>query len=457
MQVFITILILVIMIGILISMHELGHLVVAKAFNVYCFEYSIGFGPRLFHHKKKGSETDFSLRAIPLGGYVSMYGEGVDLPPGEEIPFSRSIEGISARKRILVMLAGVMVNFFLCFLFAMIYATCIPNFISAEAFDTGVTENGSISLNEDAKTANAYSLRLVGNNGSLVIEDKEYRLFAPLRLTSLSPSDIDYPYLIDDSAILNRNGEDIPVIATFSFVTVNGNNDFISNLSFYERASGYFATASQEALLARYAPDGDKQISFKEGDTFSLNLTLIPVENYDASPAIDAYQNKKTETIILKAQKIDKDIVLKGNESGKLAISIYTKWLPFGDRLLNGCYYISNFFVMIGEAFKMIFTGNFGAIGSIVAAGAQINTLTHEIGVARTFFFYGGFFSLNLAIFNLLPFPGLDGYQVLVTIIEKITHKKIPTKVKGIISYIGLGLLLFFSAFIIIRDILHLF
>ena len=68
-----TILLFIIILGVLISWHELGHLLAAKKFNVYCYEYSIGFGPALYKNKKK--ETHFYLRAIPLGGFVKMAGE----------------------------------------------------------------------------------------------------------------------------------------------------------------------------------------------------------------------------------------------------------------------------------------------------------------------------------------------------------------------------------------------
>ena len=60
--------------GVLIVIHELGHFSMAKLFNVYCQEFSIGFGPALLHKRKKGKETSFSIRAVPLGGYVSKIG-----------------------------------------------------------------------------------------------------------------------------------------------------------------------------------------------------------------------------------------------------------------------------------------------------------------------------------------------------------------------------------------------
>ncbi len=104
----------------IISIHELGHLVTAKMFGVYCFEYSIGMGPKIY--SKKFKETVFSIRAIPFGGYVAMAGETDNLEEYKklygdvEIPFSRTLPGISKIKRIIVMLAGIFMNFVLAYI-----------------------------------------------------------------------------------------------------------------------------------------------------------------------------------------------------------------------------------------------------------------------------------------------------------------------------------------------------
>jgi regulator of sigma E protease len=60
--------------SLIVAVHELGHLIFAKRAKILCFEYSIGMGPLIY--KKKGKETDFAIRAIPIGGFVSMAGEG---------------------------------------------------------------------------------------------------------------------------------------------------------------------------------------------------------------------------------------------------------------------------------------------------------------------------------------------------------------------------------------------
>lgn len=62
--------------GLIVAIHELGHLIFAKRANILCFEYAIGMGPAIY--KKKGKETDFAIRAIPIGGFVSMAGESFE-------------------------------------------------------------------------------------------------------------------------------------------------------------------------------------------------------------------------------------------------------------------------------------------------------------------------------------------------------------------------------------------
>ena len=79
-----------------------------------------------------------------------------------------------------------------------------------------------------------------------------------------------------------------------------------------------------------------------------------------------------------------------------------------------------------------------------------------NFGFAR-FLYVWAFISVNLAVFNLLPFPGLDGWQLLVTFVEAATRKKIPDKVKNIVSLIGLGLLLLLMGALVVKDVARYF
>ena len=100
----------VIVLGILIFFHELGHFLVARLFGVGVEKFSLGFGPKLF--SKKIGFTDYCISAIPLGGYVKMTGEepGAEVDPAD-IPFSFTHKHVF--KRILIVAAGPLFNFFL--------------------------------------------------------------------------------------------------------------------------------------------------------------------------------------------------------------------------------------------------------------------------------------------------------------------------------------------------------
>lgn len=98
--------------SLLIFVHELGHFTFAKIFGVYCHEFSLGMGPAIVKKKfKKDKETTYSLRALPIGGYVAMAGEAVESEKDISIPFERTINGIKAWKRAIVVVAGATVNF----------------------------------------------------------------------------------------------------------------------------------------------------------------------------------------------------------------------------------------------------------------------------------------------------------------------------------------------------------
>ena len=78
------ILVAILLLGVLIFVHELGHFLVAKAFGVGVERFSIGFGPKLWCVKKGG--TEYALSLVPLGGYVKLVGED----PEEEVPAEKS-------------------------------------------------------------------------------------------------------------------------------------------------------------------------------------------------------------------------------------------------------------------------------------------------------------------------------------------------------------------------------
>ena len=102
----------IILLSVIICIHEAGHLLAAKLFHVYVYEYSFGMGPALL--QKKTKETTYSIRAIPMGGFVALAGESDgDAYEGVVVPEGRRLTDKPAWQKIIILLAGVAMNFLL--------------------------------------------------------------------------------------------------------------------------------------------------------------------------------------------------------------------------------------------------------------------------------------------------------------------------------------------------------
>lgn len=113
MQTIITFIVFLLILGSIITIHELGHFLAAKWFGVYCGHFSIGFGPKIW--SKKGKETEYEIRAFPFGGFVAMAGEEdqADNEDMQDVPLERTIKGIKTYQKVIIFLAGVFMNFVL--------------------------------------------------------------------------------------------------------------------------------------------------------------------------------------------------------------------------------------------------------------------------------------------------------------------------------------------------------
>ena len=120
-----TLIIFILIFGVIVLIHEFGHFIMAKKAGVYIYEFSIGFGPKLCSFKRKNDVTQYSIRLIPLGGYVSMAGEGEGID--DKIPKDQLLCNKTFFQRFLVMAAGVFNNFVLgfvlLFIMGLVYGT----------------------------------------------------------------------------------------------------------------------------------------------------------------------------------------------------------------------------------------------------------------------------------------------------------------------------------------------
>ena len=114
MSVILNLLLFILILGTIVFVHEAGHFIFAKIAGVYVYEFALGMGPKIF--SKKGKETEYSIRAIPIGGFCQMAGEDVDDDELKKVPKDRTLQAKSAWKRFLIMFFGAGNNFILAIL-----------------------------------------------------------------------------------------------------------------------------------------------------------------------------------------------------------------------------------------------------------------------------------------------------------------------------------------------------
>ena len=379
---------------VLVSIHELGHLSMAKLFDVYCEEYSIGFGPKIisiapkgFTRKGKPRETTFSIRAIPLGGYVAMAGEGMeDEESLKQVPPHRFLQGIAKWKRAIIMVAGVTLNFLLGFLLLFVSVLTTPTHI----------DNTSTSVN-------FYTLKVDAPEGT--------------EKTLLVSNELDINEIVVTS---NISGSEKVITYTIVPGTITKENE-LGN--FLNDITTVGSTSSNDTIKVVFNVENSSPISF-EMKTISSKEENSDKINYSWDTKIGWERDVYTP-----------------NFGQKIVLT--------GDRFIDCCLAI---YKALGTIFTKEGLNNLGGPIAIVQQQMQIS----QLGFGY-FLYFWGLISCNLAIFNLLPFPGLDGWHFLVLIIEGITKKEINPKVKSIMSTVGMVLLFGLMIAVTLKDIIKLF
>lgn len=432
----------IIMLLIMISIHELGHYLAGKIFKFKINEFAIGMGPAIYKRKSKKSDEVFSVRALPLGGFCAFEGED------ENSDVQGAFNTKEPWKRIIVLVAGATMNLVLGIMI-LVLSVGIYGQLCVCAYDVKPIQDPEyigyslqdedVLLEIDGKNvflATDIASRIDGKKKGDVVTVKVLSNGETIERKIRLRNDVDVKNLADPYSAFTALG-----IATIQEID-GGELKGSYLLSYKDLSTGEPKQVYYAEELSAYA----KTLSANDELTFYyLN------ENGDRKEKVVTITEEllsKTDVEILKALGIDGTTTLLKyvNENVKF---------PFFETVERGLQYSVSIAGTIFRTLGELLTGRL----SIRAMGGTVTTIkvtadAIKFGGFNYFLEMAGFIGINLAVFNLLPIPALDGSRAVFCVIEWIRKKPVNRKVEGIIHAVGLVLLLGFAVLV---DILQLF
>lgn len=406
---------IIILLGFLILIHELGHFTVAKLCKVKVNEFAIGFGPTIW--RKQGKETKYALRLFPLGGFVSM--EGEEQRSEDKHSFSQA----SIPKRIAIVVAGATVN--------IIFGIIIYFILSAST--------GTYISNEVENVLDGYVAQEIGiRNGDKILEIDGKKINSKNDLNKI---------------LEKANGEELNL-------KIERNNKILE----------YNTKPTEVKIQATgmYLDDKCKIVSVEKNSSSDRqgvhsNDRLIKIDNQDiegnAQRALELISYNKSNRILLTVERNGEqvEIELIPDIVSKYYIGVNLKQAPdtFINRCINGGMSTKEFMFSIVDNLKQLFTGKvkieqmMGPVG-ISEAVAKTSGIQEFISMMALI-------SLSLGVTNLLPIPALDGGKILILIIEAIRRKPLNEKTEINIQLLGFSILIALSLYVTYNDILRIF
>ena len=335
--------------GILIMIHELGHFSVARWCGVYIEEFSIGMGPKLLQKKSKKRGTLFSLRLLPIGGYVSMKGENEDAD-GED-SFARK----KVWQRMAIVVAGALMNLILGFIIVFIIVCLSKDLLASttiHSFMEGATSN---------------------SEAGLMVEDTIIKVN---NISVYTGEELTYE-------VMNQGNK--PVDLT---VIRNGEKIVLEDVVFpqFEDQGIVFG-------------DCDFKVWAVDNPTF---FQLIRITWHRAVSLVKMVWDSLFNLI-----------------TGRFSVSAVSS--PIG----------------VTSAVKDTIEGSDWNSEQILQYVLNITAVI----------------SINLGVFNLIPFPALDGGRFLFLIIEAIRRKPISQEIESKINFVGIALLMALMLIVVLKDI----
>ena len=410
---------IIILLGFLIFIHELGHFTVAKLCKVKVNEFAIGFGPTIW--KKKGKETKYAIRLIPLGGFVSMEGET------ERSENERSFSKVSIPKRIAIVAAGGLVN--------IIFAICVFLILQMTA--------GKMVTTTVDTTTSGYAAESCGiQSGDKIkkINGKSVKIQPDVSKIMEKTEGNEITLLIE------RNGE------SKEFKLTPTPEEYYT--------TGIYMEAEDSTKVQGFARGDGNSVEnqgIKVGDTI-VSIAGENVENnYERVHQVlqKHYGEEKIEFVVRRLGKeVSVDITPIKKINYMIGVNFKFADNNFGSKLYYGLQYTRDFSFSIVDNLRELFTGK-----------VKTSDLMGPVGISRavtktdsvvSFISLLTLISLSLGVTNLLPFPPLDGGKIVLLIIEWIRKKPLDEKYEIGIQMIGFGLMIMLSVYITYHDILRI-
>lgn len=402
--------------SVIVLVHEYGHYKAAKSVGIKVYEFAIGMGPTLFKREKNG--TIYSIRAVPIGGFVQMEGEE------EDVRTSTSFSTKTVWQRFLVIASGPLMNFFLALALFIIIS-----------FSFGVYGNRIDFISEDS---NEYKAGLrTGDEIVSVNGDKAYIW-----------EDIFYEIIGNENSYYTVKYERDNQVKE---IKINNNYRKLVGISTQMEDGNATTTVSPTDVTSPAYKAG-----IKDGDVV-VKINDVPVSSWDElTKQVELTENDKQVkvTVDRDGKILDFNIVPQTQITVKFNTQLEKS---FASAISSSAYKTVYYIELMFKTISQLVTGKLGsdALGGPVMVISMVGEAA-ESGIL-SLLNLAAFISINLGFMNLLPIPALDGSKLVFLMVEAVRGKAIPIEKEGYIHFIGFVVLIGFMIFITYKDILRLF